>query len=302
MIRCKTPKSKEEFAKYFQFRWLHLRKAWDQPEGSEQDALESQAYHRMLIDAYEQIVAVGRLHFSGTDDAQIRYMAVAPEYQGKGLGKQLLDELTWVAQSNGAKSITLNARESAVPFYEKHGFQNLGFSHLLFNSINHFKMSKPISTPFSEVKSRIERLEQVWHQTIPMSKAMNINICSYDRYSLLTTCDIEFNKNLHNTMFAGSIYTLATLTGWAWVYFKLQETDIEGDIVLADGHIKYLAPVPSRAVAQIEIEDTEDNLVGLAADKKARFLIKVSVKSGDRVCAQFTGKYVAIRAESKQRI
>jgi len=299
MIRCKTPKSKEEFAKYFHFRWLHLRKAWDQLEGSEQDELEPQAYHRMLIDADEQIVAVGRMHFSGSDEAQIRYMAVAPEYQGLGLGKQLLEELTQVAQVNGAKLVTLNARESAVAFYERLGFQNLGFSHLLFNNINHYKMSKPISTPFSETKSRIECLEQVWHQTIPMSKAMNISVCSYDRFSLFATCDIEFNKNLHNTMFAGSIYTLATLTGWAWVYFKLQEAEVEGDIVLADGHIKYLAPVPSRAVAQIDVEDTEDNLAGLEEDKKARFLIKVSVKSGDRVCAQFTGKYVAIRAEKK---
>ena len=294
MIRCKTPKTKEEFAKYFHFRWCHLRKPWHKAQGSEQDDLEHVSFHRMLVDERDNILAIGRIHFLNQDTAQIRYMAVAPESQGQGLGQQLLAQLSNVAQANGAKLLTLNARESAVSFYELQGFQNLGFSHLLFEQINHYKMSKPIPTPYSELQARIERLEQTWHQTIPMSKAMNIGVCSYDKFSLYTSCDIDFNKNLHNTMFAGSIYTLATLTGWAWVYFKLQEAEIVGDIVLADGHIKYTAPIPSRAVAQVDIEDTEENLSAFEAGNKVRFNIKVAVKSGDRVCALFTGKYVAL--------
>lgn len=53
---------------------------------------------------------------------QLRGMAILPEYQGKYLGKELLDFLPdFLKQKNIAK-VWCNARIHAVPFYQKNGY------------------------------------------------------------------------------------------------------------------------------------------------------------------------------------
>ena len=47
-----------------------MRAPWGQPRGSERDALEQDAVHRLLCDANGKVVAVGRLHRSGDQDAR----------------------------------------------------------------------------------------------------------------------------------------------------------------------------------------------------------------------------------------
>lgn len=52
------------------------------------------------------------------------YIAVAPNTQRKGVGEQLLYELTSYFKSKGIKKIRLGTdKPKAVPFYEKHSFK-----------------------------------------------------------------------------------------------------------------------------------------------------------------------------------
>jgi GNAT superfamily N-acetyltransferase len=88
------------------------------------------------------VIGAGRLHAASESQGQIRYMAVATTYQGKGIGSLLLNELERVAKEKQFNSILLHARENALPFYLHHGYVLLEKSHLLFNSIQHFKMIK----------------------------------------------------------------------------------------------------------------------------------------------------------------
>ena len=62
-----------------------LRQPWQQPLGSEKDELESQSYHRVILDDMDNIVGVGRLHKYKQNSAQIRYMAICETAQGKRL-------------------------------------------------------------------------------------------------------------------------------------------------------------------------------------------------------------------------
>jgi thioesterase domain-containing protein len=295
-IYCKAPQSLEEFEKYYQLRWQILRKPWQQPLGSEQDEFEQQACHRMILDENNSIVAVGRFHQTSQNQAQIRYMAVNENSQGSGIGKQLIQDLEQAAAMQGIREITLNAREQALEFYQKLGYLNMGFAHQLYNQINHYAMKKHLSPLVSHQAQLAQQLQAIWHNTIPLSKAMNIELCYYDQQSLITTCDQAFNKNLHNTMFAGSIYTLATLTGWAWVYMQLEHAGLNSqvDIVLAEGKVRYLSPITGFAQAKTRRELTTDCIDNLKIDKKARFTIKVEVCNGDTVAAIFEGLYVAI--------
>jgi ribosomal protein S18 acetylase RimI-like enzyme len=56
----------------------------------------------------------------------------------------ILTELERRAIDKGAKFIMLNSRETAVKFYEKHGYKILRQAHTLFGSIPHFEMRKEL--------------------------------------------------------------------------------------------------------------------------------------------------------------
>ena len=136
-----TPQTPKEFQQYYDLRWQILRKPWRQAKGSEQDELEKESIHRMAI-ADKKIVAVGRLHFANDFTAQVRYMAVAKEYEKQGYGKAILKSLEEFAKEKKVKLILLHARESALGFYENQGYTILKKSHLLFNEIQHYEMQK----------------------------------------------------------------------------------------------------------------------------------------------------------------
>jgi thioesterase domain-containing protein len=294
MFECRAPKNQQEFDQYYHLRWKILRKPLNQKQGSEKDELETQSVHRAIFDVKGNIVAVARLHFSGMFSAQIRYMAVADNFQGKGLGQQLVIALEQFALNLGINQISLKAREQAVNFYQKLSYTNISFSHLLFGKIKHFNMEKKLAPSRSHLDDFSAELQATWHKTIPMSKAMDLAIGFYDQKRLVTTCGENFNKNLHNTMFAGSIYTLATLTGWGWVYLLMQQKNLVGNIVLADANIRYHNPVEGIAFAKTGCLLSSGSVDDLKDKKKVKLHIEVQVMSGEKVAATFKGLYFVL--------
>ena len=74
--------------------------------------------------------------------AQLRGMAVAEDYQGKGIGKQLVLEAENALKNNKFTKIWMNARENAVPFYEKLGYKIEGEIFIIKPIGFHYLMSK----------------------------------------------------------------------------------------------------------------------------------------------------------------
>lgn len=139
----REPRTSEEWRAYYNLRWQVLRAPWQQPRGSEKDELDDEALHHMIIDD-QQVIAVGRVHFIDAHTAQIRYMAVDPEYEKRGYGKQLLLSLEKSVKENNIHEIILHARESVTGFYEKQGYIIIKPSHTLFKKIKHYLMVKKI--------------------------------------------------------------------------------------------------------------------------------------------------------------
>lgn len=138
------PKTPKEFEKYYDLRWRILRAPWNQPKGKEKDDKDNTAIHVMVCESKGIPVGIGRIHLNSNDEAQIRYMAVEENQRGKGIGALVLAELEGKAKEKGAKYIIMNARNTAVKFYEKHGYRIVKHSHTLFGSIPHFEMRKEI--------------------------------------------------------------------------------------------------------------------------------------------------------------
>ena len=142
-ITYKSPENIEEFKEYDLFRWNILRKPLGKDISSLKDEYDKSAFHLVGI-KNNKIIACGRLHFNGTDEAQIRYMAVKEEFRKLKLGKLMLKELESYAFNMSLESIYLNSRESAVEFYIKNGYKIIEKSHLLFGNLQHWLMEKNI--------------------------------------------------------------------------------------------------------------------------------------------------------------
>jgi predicted GNAT family N-acyltransferase len=135
------PFTKEDFELYNQLRYEVLRKPWGQPQGSESDETDTASIHAFIKED-NKAIACGRLLLIDNTTAQIRTMAVHPNYQGKGLGRLVIHYLEDIAQKNNRTKIILHARESAVKFYENCGYGVKETSYLLFGEIQHYLMEK----------------------------------------------------------------------------------------------------------------------------------------------------------------
>jgi len=142
-LDVREPSNDSEFSQYYDLRWRILREPWTQSKDSERDEHESDATH---LGAWQDgvLLGVGRLHFISPQEAQIRYMAVEQGQGGKGIGSAILVELERRAKQGGAVRILLNARETAMEFYSKHGYTVSGPSGVLFDQIPHREMRKDL--------------------------------------------------------------------------------------------------------------------------------------------------------------
>ena len=138
------PRTPEEFTQYYRLRYDTLRRPWNQPEGSERADDDATALHAMLVDEQGQALGVCRLHLATPQEAQIRFMGIREYKQGQRLGDRLLYYMEEKASALGATSMTLQARENAVNFYRRNGYEVVEKTHLIFGSIQHYKMAKQL--------------------------------------------------------------------------------------------------------------------------------------------------------------
>jgi len=140
-IEIREPKTKKEFKQYYHLRWQILREPWDQPRGTEKDEFEKVGLHLAAF-LNDKIIGSGRGHFAESKRAQIRWMAVDKEFQGKGIGSKLLKELEKILFNKGAEEIFLKARERAVNLYKRQGYEIYKKGEILFGEIRHYWMRK----------------------------------------------------------------------------------------------------------------------------------------------------------------
>ena len=294
-----TPVSAEDWQAYYQLRYQVLRQPWGQAPGSEQDDLEAQSAHRMIKDPDGNVLAVGRLHHLPDGWCQVRYMAVAESARGKGLGALVLRALEQQGLAWGCAQLTLNARENAFQFYHKLGYLPGRQLEPLYG-IAHQQMTKTLrlQADRQQLLQWCADLQQTWHQTIPLSAFMQLSIDQFDGHLLACRAPLAPNKNLHHTMFAGSIYSLLTLTGWGLVWLQLKALDLHGDIVLADADMRYFAPVTEDARAEVSLSEVCGDLSGLRHGRKVRQQLCVRLVLAGQVLAEFHGRFAVLPVSS----
>lgn len=143
-MEIRTPNTPIEWEQYYDLRYRILRQPWKQAHGSERNDGDSTALHLAYFEK-NTILGVVRLDTINDDHtAQIRFMAVETNQQGKGIGKELMKNAEHLAKNLGFNQVMLHARENALKFYESMGYKTIEKSHLLFDEIQHFKMEKSL--------------------------------------------------------------------------------------------------------------------------------------------------------------
>ncbi|QDT74864.1 putative N-acetyltransferase YjcF [Lacipirellula limnantheis] len=140
-----SPRTAEEFERYFALRWQVLRDPFQQPRGSERDDLDrpgSGTEHAVIFGDSGEAIAAGRIQLNSPEEAQIRYMAVAESRRGEGLGRLIVRRLEEIARQRGAKYAVLNARDEAVGFYRALGYIVVGVGPTIFGSVTHSRMQR----------------------------------------------------------------------------------------------------------------------------------------------------------------
>lgn len=103
---------------------------------------EASDYH---LACYSDGVLAGCLILTPIDErtVQMRQVAVAEAMQGTGIGRAMVERSEEIARAQGFAEMVLNARDTAIPFYDRLGYERVGeeFEEV---GIRHWRMRKDI--------------------------------------------------------------------------------------------------------------------------------------------------------------
>lgn len=137
----RSPRNEDEWTAYYQLRFDVLRKPLGQPPGSERNEGDSIGIHFALFEN-DVIKAIARLDQASEKIAQVRFVAVDSDIQGKGYGKKLMEAVEAFSIQRGDEKMILHARDYAVDFYQKLNYKLIEKSYLLFGVLQHYLMEK----------------------------------------------------------------------------------------------------------------------------------------------------------------
>jgi GNAT superfamily N-acetyltransferase len=109
-----------------QFWHLYQTTGWNEEyQLSLDDLMQALRASWYLLGAYdgERLVGFSRLVSDGVLHAMVYEMIVLPEYQGRGIGGQILEKLIQKCREAGIRDIQLFCARGKRGFYENYGFR-----------------------------------------------------------------------------------------------------------------------------------------------------------------------------------
>ena len=136
---------------------------------------------------------------------------------------------------------------------------------------------------------------------IAPARALGVRVESVDPVTL--SAPLDANLNDKGTGFAGSLFSVAALAGWALVTRWCAVEPIEAEVVLQSSRVRFLAPARGefRAIAHELPEKQRQKLARmLARSGRGRAEVAVDVKCDEAVVMSFTGVYAVVLNEPEE--
>ena len=136
-LKIRLIKNKKEFDQVLKIREIVFIKGQKVPKQRERDQFDKKAKHVIVI--YKgRPVGCARIRFIDKK-AKLERIAILSRYQGKRLGKKLMDYLIKYCRKRKAKEIILHSQYYIRNFYRKFGFKQRGKIFMDAN-IKHIEM------------------------------------------------------------------------------------------------------------------------------------------------------------------
>jgi thioesterase domain-containing protein len=147
---------------------------------------------------------------------------------------------------------------------------------------------------------RKEDLEKIILNGIPISNEMAFRVQALDQHNIVVTGAANENSNIHNTAFAGSVYSICSLAAWGLTFSKLPKNCT---LVMAKAKIQYVRPVLGDIVAKTTITPAklEALLSKLNSSGKANLSMEVIIESQSKQAVKFYA-YLHVKAPQASKL
>ena len=133
---------------------------------------------------------------------------------------------------------------------------------------------------------------------ISILQAMDAQLTAFDGTRLRLDAPLDKNFNDKGTGFAGSIASVAALSGWAFLSLQLAKrfSELANEVAIYHCDLSYAQPITGdfHGVARLAAGQDLDALFARLADRgRGKIEILAEVMQGDEVKATLKGKYFA---------
>jgi thioesterase domain-containing protein len=129
-----------------------------------------------------------------------------------------------------------------------------------------------------------------------LARHIGIIVESADDAGVVLRAPLAPNANYKGTAFGGSLYSVAVLTGWAWVTRYLAARGLAADAVIQESSVRFLAPVHGELRASVAAPpdaqiDRFRKMLQRAG--RGRIRLRVEINHGEALAMLFEGVFAA---------
>jgi thioesterase domain-containing protein len=139
-------------------------------------------------------------------------------------------------------------------------------------------------------------LQQRIDGEIMLARPMGVIVELANDSALVLRAPLAPNANHKGTAFGGSLYSLAVLTGWAWLTRFLATRKLDAEAVIQESNMRFLKPVHGEMRACLEIPaaaEIEKFQKMLVRASRGRIRLQVKMHEGSALATVFDGLFAA---------
>ncbi len=151
-----------------------------------------------------------------------------------------------------------------------------------------------------DTKAAADSFQEFLAAHFPIAVAMKVIVDSYTGDEVVLRAPITPNRNVHNTGFAGSLYSLGALAGWGLAHGWLDRIHPDATLLMGRGEIKYIRPVRHEFTATSSIKDGQLRdafLEAVSRGERAELELEASIASESAEAAIFKGHFIVLEKE-----
>ena len=147
------------------------------------------------------------------------------------------------------------------------------------------------------MSQNVRAIQAYLYEHIPLSKVMQVQVKEVESNRVVLAAPLLPNINHRSTVFGGSASTLAILSGWTLINFRLRNEGFTSRLVIQKNTMSYNKPIINdfEAVCCLTKAETWDRFsLILRRKQKSRITVDSWLRcDGERV-GEFTRVYVAL--------